>query len=194
MSVVPWWRLAPFDREPFVCRWVRAGDDADAYEARLLCGPEISVACLRARRWAKVVYCEPGRSRNVRGWSSQVLKGEMMSFIKRGLAAAVVGGPVAPFPDAKFAKDWPAIYEYMTASKYPDGTDRKLSSVTLFCEDSQLKVCLTEKNEGLVLFAAGKTLQTALNALEGLLAAEETPWRRSAYGASGTQGKGKRGG
>jgi hypothetical protein len=116
-----------------------------------------------------------------------------MSFLRRGLAAAAGGKDLSPFPDTKFAKDWPALYEYMTAAKYPDGTDRKLSSVTLFCEDSQLKACITEKNEGLVMFAAGKTLQTALNALEGLLASEEPPWRRSQFGASGTQGKGKRG-
>lgn len=186
-------RWYPFQWERASLRWVPAGDPDDEMEVRVFYGPEKVVAVMRLRRWSKVVYCEPGLLPTWDAIGERGRREALMAFVRRGLSAAVKGGESSPFPDSKFAKDWPAVYEYMTESKYPDGTARKTSSLTLFCEDCQLKLCLTEKNEGLVLFAAGKTLQTALNALDGLLAGEETPWRKSQYGATQRGGKAKGG-
>jgi hypothetical protein len=174
--------------------WVRAGDDRDLYEWRVFPGERHVVAVLRDRRIGKVVYAECGRYWPLDSLNDLQWRQVVMSFLKRAVPAAGAGGGGAAFPDAAFAKDYPALYEYMTAQQWPDGTTRKTSSVTLFCEDSQLKVCVTEKNDGTVLFAAGKTLKSALAALEGLLTSAETPWRVSGGGrpANGQKPNGRR--
>lgn len=176
---------------PAFRRWVVYQDADIDMEYRVFPGFRVCVAVLRAARWGKVLYCEPGLSRNVRAIGPERIGDALSSFLKRAVGTGQTVDADRAFPDAAFAKDWPALFEYMTATKWPDGSDRKVSSVTLFAEDGSLKCCLNEKNDQCVLFAAGKTLKTCLNALEGLLAGSDTPWRKSSGGVATRAGKGQ---
>lgn len=191
--MVEWWRFGGWPSVSYLRRWVTCEWNGLEAEVRVFPGPAITTAVVRLRLWLKVVYCEPGRSRNVERLGSEGIGDEVAAFLRR--ATAVPGGTDGDktFPDPKFAKDWPALYEYMTLTKWPEGGDRKPCSLTLFAEDGSLKGCLSEKNDGLVLFCAGKTLVTMLNALEGLLTAQDTPWRKSGGGMAPKGGKGRGG-
>jgi len=169
---------------------VRVGDPADLYEWRVFPGERYAVAVLRDRRIGKVLYSECGSYVALAGITESQWRLSVMSFLKR---AVPVGGGASGqpgFSDPAFQKDHPALYEYMTAGQWPDGTARKTSSITLFCEDCQVKACITEKNDGTVLFSAGKTVKAALMALEGLLSSAEPPWRLSGGGRAGAGQRG----
>lgn len=175
---------------PLWSTWNRGvwGDQEITY--RLFSGPEVSVFVVRLVRWEKVVYCQHIATALLMAYTEEQLRGQVMSFLKRPVVASGGGVLAGPFPDGKFSKAYPALYEYMTAFEYPDGTTRRVSSVTLFCEDCQLKACLSEKESATVLFACGKTLDGVLSALEGLLTAPDTPWRKSSGGVARKGGKG----
>lgn len=177
-----WWRVGHFPSSRCLKQWVCAGDDGDRYEYRVFPSGCWVVAVLRERRWQKIVACECGRRETVSRLTSVEFREATMSFLKRVIPVGGGKGEAQPFPDERFQKKWPAVYEYMTASVDEDGKERKASSLTLFAEDGSLKACFTEKNANAVLFVAGKTLEALLTALEGLLTAQDTPWRRSTGG------------
>lgn len=184
MSGVDWWRLGEWPSVPFVRRWVPVSCGPVPCEVRVFPGADVTVAVLRVCSWGKVLWTEAGRSATVRAAGPERIGESVASFLRR--ATAVGGGGLAggAFPDAKFAKQYPALFEYMTVSQWPEGGDRKPCSLTLFAEDGVLKGCVSEKNDGLVLFGTGRTLEALLAALEGLLAGPDTPWRKSGGGVA----------
>ena len=187
----PWWRLGDWEFR-MRTRWTRLYRSGPPAEYRWFPGPRLVVAMVRAALWPQVFYGEVGPADSCRGLSPEQWRIVEMSFLDR--AAPIVEGKsrFLPFVDPEFAKSYPAVYEYMTASVYPDGTTRKTSTLTLFCEDGQLKVCLSDKDRNAVLFSAGKGLKQALGALEGLLESDATPWRVGR--GEGPGGQKKRGG
>lgn len=173
----------------WVDRWSRAGDTRDLYEFRLFLGRDAVVVVLRARLWTQTIATATARYDAVWQLTTDEWRITIMSFLRKATPIAEGRATRIVATDGKLAKDCPALAEYLTATSYPDGTERRTSSLTVFTEDGQWKACLNEREQGLVLFGTGKTLQGSLTALEALLTAEETPWRAS----RGEQGKAKRG-
>lgn len=108
-------------------------------------------------------------------WSQRSL---YMSFLDRIPKPASNGPGNAPCLDDAFAKKYPALTEFLTVSVLPDGQLRQPSSLTLFCEESVFKLCLSERDRGLTLWATGDTLLDALKQLEGRLASPKPEWRK----------------
>ena len=89
--------------------------------------------------------------------------------------------------DEKFQKQYPALFEYMTATAFSDGQERTPCSITVFAEDGQFKVCLAERDLDMTLWGTGETFQEALRCVEDRLKGPNPDWRRKkAY-----KGKGK---
>lgn len=166
-------------RFPGVRRPECAGDPKDVLLLRSYVGRQ-DVVMTVVNRWTGIVVDAQALplwyllSIDRSSWRDHV-----MTFLKRVVPQGGKATPGGPFPDEHFARDFPALYEYLTSTAWPDGSPRKTSSLSLFCEDGVLKVCCNDRECGAVLFAAGRTLQDALRALEGLLTAEGTPWRVS---------------
>lgn len=80
---------------------------------------------------------------------------------------------------------FPALGEFLTETKYPDGKSRETSTITVFVQDGMVKVCLNDRDQGRVLFRAGEDVVTALQALEDALTGDDADWRAAA-------GKGRR--
>lgn len=110
-----------------------------------------------------------------------------MSFLDRIPPATGVVGSGDNFEDEKFGKQFPAITEFLTVSVLGDGQTRTPSSITMFFEEGLFKLCLSERDRNLTLWATGPTLQDAFKTLEGRLSSPRPEWRR------GRQQKGKGG-
>lgn len=95
--------------------------------------------------------------------------------------------------DAELSRDYPAIHDYLTAIRDDDGTPRRTSTLTVFCEAGGWKTFLNERQINASLCASGSTLSEALSGLEVMLEAENTPWRWNEVRPSGGGKKGRQG-
>jgi hypothetical protein len=155
-------------------------------------GPEAVVVCLRNKKYKKVHYTECGRTAVVRRLCLSQLEEAKMSFLRRAAATVSQGAGSLAFPDERFQKKFPALYEHLTQQTWPEGGVRQTSTLSLFADEGQLKGSLNNRDEGLVLFATGKTLEGLLVAMEASLMADEPPWRKSAFAKKGAEGGGKK--
>lgn len=78
-----------------------------------------------------------------------------------------------------FSKEVPAIHEWLTHTKYDDGSPRAPGSVTLFLGDTGPQGCVTDKDAGVIAFVSGASFGAVLEALESGLAEDRLDWRRS---------------
>lgn len=91
-------------------------------------------------------------------------------------AAAKKVGPQAA-KDADFAKDYPALHEYLTEVLTSAGELRQTASLSIFTQDGCFKAYLNDKETGMSLAAAGDSFTGLLEALEAMLQSPATPWR-----------------
>lgn len=76
------------------------------------------------------------------------------------------------------ASRWPALSELVTVALCPDGARRELSRISLFVDSGSVKASVTEPGLRASCFAAGETLEAALDALEARVQADEPDtWR-----------------
>jgi len=110
-----------------------------------------------------------------------------MSFFAKPAGGAstkqAAGGKV---DDPKARKEAPTTLCYMEEAAWPDGEVREPSTMILFIEEGQWKVCLSEKNTLKSLWATSKTFWGLLEALEARLTADAVDWR--AQRAKGKKG------
>jgi len=79
---------------------------------------------------------------------------------------------------------WPKlvnIREFLTATKYDDGSARCPGYVTVRNRVTSFEVTLYDPDSASRLPARGPTLDQALSLAEQLLAADEAPWEHDAY-------------
>lgn len=81
--------------------------------------------------------------------------------------------------DGWLPSKFPAVWEYLAVSVWDDGSARETATLLLFCEDGQVKVCLNDREAQRSAWASGRTLDDALEALEGGLEEGSTSWRKS---------------
>jgi len=79
--------------------------------------------------------------------------------------------------------DYPQVLEYLTSPTYPDGAKRELSVLIVACDGPAWRVCLTDKDNGRVMWKTGVTLPDAISAIElALLDDDPSHWRKAADG------------
>lgn len=101
-----------------------------------------------------------------------------MGFLKRRDSSSSPEGVSGSFAaTVEDAARFPAVLEFMTAVAWPDGEPRTLGSLTLFCEEGRLKLCVSDKANGAVAFVTGNTLLEVLDAAERLLVGGGGDWR-----------------
>lgn len=102
----------------------------------------------------------------------------LMSFLKRP-QQEVAGSSGGQPRDPEFQSQYPALFEYLTATQFPDGASRRTSSLTIFAEEGSFKACLNEREGGYALFVTEGRFLAVIEALELLLQEENPPWRKS---------------
>lgn len=85
--------------------------------------------------------------------------------------------------------EMPGLWAHISESRYPDGSPRQTSTVTVFVDAGVLKVCLNDRDNGLTAWGAGATLCDALHALEVGLQGDSLSWRSSAGQRGRKRGK-----
>jgi hypothetical protein len=71
----------------------------------------------------------------------------------------------------------PAVLEYLTMTQWEDGTPRTASSMLFFAEEGVIKVCLSDRDQGLTLWRSGASLEDCIAACELAIAGGTADWR-----------------
>jgi hypothetical protein len=99
------------------------------------------------------------------------------SFLHRRESSPVGAGPATIETDAEGAKMFPALHEFLTADRWPDGKERVTGSVQFFLDRGRVKLCLSDRDQRMVLFATVESLCVALEAAEDALRDPKGDWR-----------------
>lgn len=113
-----------------------------------------------------------------------------MSFLTRIVDAAGGSGP--PGRLTGVLVDSPAVVEYLTADKFPDGAARERSVLSIFIEDGRVKACLNDRDGGRTLWRSGDGIEDCVALLDLAITDGTADWRRAAGGrpsAGGRKGK-----
>ena len=95
------------------------------------------------------------------------------------------GGPVEADAGA-WQSVYPALSEFLAATRWSDGTPRVPGTLTLFTDGPQWKLCLSDKDQSRLAFVSGSSPQAALLAAEAGLVGSTLDWRAQ----KGIPGKG----
>lgn len=83
-------------------------------------------------------------------------------------------------PRLSDADSFPNIIEYLISSSYPDGSKREPSSLIIVADPSGWRVCLSDKDNGRVMWKVADALQDALLAIEmALMEEDQSSWRKA---------------
>jgi hypothetical protein len=102
----------------------------------------------------------------------------VMSYLKREVEVDTRRRLEANVEAKKWAERHPALWEYLTSTKYPDGGARQTSTLLLFVEDGVWKACLKDRDTGRSLWIASGSPTEAMTDLELTLAAGDAEWRK----------------
>lgn len=106
-----------------------------------------------------------------------------------------VSGGNAEIPVSKGDKEkYEALLEMMTETRYEDGTERKTSTITLFCDQDGLKACLSDRDANRTAWATAESFAALLATLERGIREDRLEWRTARpwtpqKGKGGRQGR-----
>lgn len=117
--------------------------------------------------------------RRVRWSQPAPIREEAAMALRKVVAEATSPGVASA--GATDAGQWPNLLEHMTMDRYPDGSARKLSCVVITAGPAGWQGCVSDKDNGRVMWKTAATLEGLLLALEdGLAADDPSTWRQSA--------------
>lgn len=98
---------------------------------------------------------------------------------KRELSPSTSGNGEVATTDG-FATEYPGLWEMLTLLRYPDGSHRATSTLSLFVDEGLVKACLNDRDQGQNTFVSGRSISECMRALETGLQADTLQWRASA--------------
>lgn len=107
----------------------------------------------------------------------QAVEREIEAMLEKPVGRKLAGAEGGGIEDAEWFVNYPTLYDHLTQTKWPDGTARELSTVTLFADGGVVKVLLKDRALGHCLWAASKTFSDVFAVLEGLLNDPGADWR-----------------
>lgn len=126
--------------------------------------------------------------RGVITWAVPVKQREELTMALKKITAAS-GGPATTGNGPADATAWPTLLEYLTTTKYPDGSPRETSCVVITADASGWRGCVSDKDNQRTLWKVSETVEGLLLALEAALMADDpSDWRQS----SAAKWKGKK--
>jgi len=139
------------------------------------------------REWSSIVYVKV-RTGSVlctrtllREWWESLMgekKGPVhATYVQKALQQTAASGLGAACHDADLAAACPALHEFLTLSRLPDGKTRQTATLSVFVEGSLWKCVLNERESNLTLWATAETLQGLWMELEQRLTADQVDWR-----------------
>jgi hypothetical protein len=80
--------------------------------------------------------------------------------------------------EKKSPKGLEALWEFLTANKFPDGSERLTGTINLFAEGIDVKCSLSDRAQSLIAFMKCESLLTALHDADAKLRNGTLDWRR----------------
>jgi hypothetical protein len=104
---------------------------------------------------------------------------ERLMAMKRPAQQQLAAGAPAVSSDEEMSLLYPGIWEYMVETAWDDGKARKTSTLTVFCEDGLVKVCLSDREQDKTTWASGTSLADCLASMEVKIATGNVEWRKA---------------
>lgn len=106
---------------------------------------------------------------------------QAVKFLKRVTEAEKKAAVQSSDEHVAWRQAYPALAEYMECDSWPDGSQRRTSTLLVFCEAGAVKGCLNDRDAGRSLWATAGSLDSLLVALEAMLSTGQGEWRQSHY-------------
>jgi hypothetical protein len=161
------WRALPLG-----FRESRKGDTTRAF----LSGCTVMV--LRYSRWGSVQYLGHGGVVPSRyGYTEAQARKAVWEVIQK--RARKVEGELGQLSTegGEFQVLYPVLWDYLTQTVWPDGSERKTSSLTLFADEGVMKVVLKDRDASQDLWASAPSMDGLFVVLEACLADPGAVWR-----------------
>lgn len=88
----------------------------------------------------------------------------------------------APLVPASWGEKYPFLWEFLTVTRFEDGSPRQAGTLLLFVDQGVLKGCLSDREYGEVAFCSASDPDMLLMRLEDGLQLQCLEWRASAKG------------
>jgi hypothetical protein len=86
-------------------------------------------------------------------------------------------------PGAEDVASWPVLWEYLTATSYPDGTPRETASIIIVADAGGWRGCLSDKDNGRTMWKTAASVEGLLLMLEeGAASDDPGAWRAAGGG------------
>lgn len=108
-------------------------------------------------------------------------------YVRKAQKASPPGGQGGGMVASAFGEGYPALWEYLTLAAWDDGKPRQTATLTVFCEEGVVKLCLNDRDQDRSGWVSAATVETALERLDADLREDEVDWRRP----KGRGGKGR---
>lgn len=118
-----------------------------------------------------------GPRRGYQAYVGPYRKPERDIVMKKPDAKANAEIPDGTMPDPKFLTDYPSLSEYLSATKWDDGTLRKPCKLSVSVKDSGINLALNDDNFRQSCYSWGRGLQEALETMEEGLTSGQAEWR-----------------
>lgn len=143
--------------------------------------------CKRARSGAWCGQCYSGlRGRGVFpghfGYHrTEARKGRRCHMLKRSDSANSSGGGLSKGPDiCGLAMTFPTLFEFLSLSRWPDGSLRSTGTITLIGEGALLKAAVHDRDGSRSAFVSARTLTVLFEEIEEGLVKDNLDWRDKA--------------
>jgi hypothetical protein len=121
-----------------------------------------------------------------------LLREIVMSFLQKVEGAAQVKSVLTSQVDESLSKKYPALYEYLTADKYPDGSSRETATLSISTADDGYKFCLRDRDCARCLWVTTLCFFDGLKALDAGLRSGDAPWVKDRFSTNGNVKQGSK--
>lgn len=100
-----------------------------------------------------------------------------MGLLRKGDKRVSAGAPVLDEATDPLVQGYPALWAFLTQTRWEDDTARDPGSMLVFLQDGMLKAMLRDKNDGTCLWVAARGFTGLLDVLEACLLDPAADWR-----------------
>lgn len=142
--------------------------------------------------YKRVLWADHGPYSGSRDALRVQLRESFMSFLSKLPDNSAQKSLLSVQVDEGLSKKHPALYEYLTAATYPDGTVRETSTLSISVADDGYKFCLRDRDQARCLWITSHTFFDGLKALDSALRGIEAPWVKDRFSLNGAAGNGNK--
>lgn len=113
-----------------------------------------------------------------RGKSTPAKVKGMLLAIKKESGDSTSSDVVTSFSDPLLKSSYPTLHDYLTDTKFEDGSPRVSSTLTIIADDGKFTGFLNDRHNDRSLCVESSSFNGLLNELEDGLTADKIPWKR----------------